>query len=213
MEISLASFLKAALSLFAIVDPVGGLPVFIGLTHGATDSERRRVFTIAVITAFLVVLGFALVGSFVLRHVFRISLYEFTFAGGLLLVVVGIYDMLHSPGFPAENGQNQAGGDRTHRLHALAVSPIACPLLAGPGTIVTVMLFERQYSLLFAVGVCLVVFSAAMLILSFAGAISRLIRPVGMLAVARIMQVFIIAIGVHFMFIGLEQAFPKLFGG
>ena len=212
MEISLSSFLQAVISLFAIVDPIGGLPVFLGLTHGATDSERRRVFTIAVTTAFLVVLGFALTGSFVLQYVFHISIYEFAFAGGLLLVVVGIYDMLHSSSSPTKNGKDQAEDERHYRLRALAVSPIACPLLAGPGTIITVMLFERQYNLLFAIGICVVVFSATMLILSFAGAISRLIRPVGMLAVSRIMHIFIIAIGVHFMFMGLEQAFPRLFG-
>jgi multiple antibiotic resistance protein len=212
MEISIITFLQAVLSLFAIVDPIGGLPVFLGLTHGATDSERRRVFTIAVITAFLVILSFALAGSYIMRHVFHISLYEFTFAGGLLLVVVGIREMLSSPGPGARDEQKHPEPERQHRLHALAISPIACPLLAGPGTIVAVMLFERQYGLLFAVALCVVVFSATMLILAFGGAISRLIRPVGMLAVARIMQIFIIAIGVHFMFMGLEEAFPRLFG-
>ncbi|MBN2290609.1 MAG: MarC family protein [Candidatus Glassbacteria bacterium] len=213
METSIISFLQAVLSLFAIVDPVGGLPVFLGLTQGATDSERRRVFTTAVITAFLVVLGFALTGSYIMRHVFHISLYEFTFAGGLLLVVVGIHEMLASHDYKAGQGGEAPEAEKHRRLHALAISPIACPLLAGPGTIVTVILFERQSGLLFAVALCVVVFSATMLILAFAGAISRLIRPIGMLAVARIMQIFIIAIGVHFMFMGLEEAFPRLFGG
>jgi multiple antibiotic resistance protein len=212
LEISLVSFFQAVLSLFAIVDPVGGLPVFLGLTHGATDKERRRVFTIAVITSFLVILAFALTGSYIMKNVFHISLYEFTFAGGLLLVVVGIHEMLKTQSSQAVNIENHPEEERNHHLHALAISPIACPLLAGPGTIVTVMIIQRQFGLVFAVGTCVVVFGATMLILAFSVAISRLIRPVGMLAVARIMQIFIIAIGVHFMFMGLEEAFPRLFG-
>jgi len=212
MEISIIIFFQAVLSLFAIVDPIGGLPVFLGLTHQASESERRRVFTIAVITAFLVILSFAVMGSYVMQYVFHISLYEFTFAGGLLLVVVGIHYMITPHGFEKQEDQSRPEAERHDRLHALAISPIACPLLAGPGTIVTVILFERQYGLLFALAVCVLVFSLTMLILNFAGAISRLIRPIGMLAVSRIMQIFIIAIGVHFMFMGLEETFPRLFG-
>ncbi len=213
MEVSIISFLQAVISLFAIVDPVGGLPVFLGLTHAATDSERRRVFTIAVVTAFLVVLSFALMGSYIMEYVFHISLYEFTFAGGLLLVVVGIHYMITSHSQETQNASDRPEAERHRRLHELAISPIACPLLAGPGTIVTVILFERQYGLVFALVLCVVVFGLTMLILAFAGAISRLIRPIGMLAVSRVMQIFIIAIGVHFMFVGLQEAFPRLFGG
>ena len=213
MEITLISFLQAVISLFAIVDPVGGLPVFLGLTHAATESERRRLFTIAVFTAFLVVLSFALMGSYIMEYIFHISLYEFTFAGGLLLVVVGIRYMITSHSQETQDASDHPEAERHRRLHALAISPIACPLLAGPGTIVTVILFERQYGLVFALALCVVVFGLTMLILAFAGVISRLIRPIGMLAVSRVMQIFIIAIGVHFMFVGLEEAFPRLFGG
>ena len=205
-------FFQAVLSLFAIVDPVGGIPVFIALTQGISDAERRRLFRFAVITAFLVVVAFALVGSFVMQYVFHIGISEFTFAGGLLLVVVGIREML----LTAKGEESSAGkGDEKQRkqhFQAVAVSPIACPLLAGPGTIITVILFQGQYGQLFAISVCVVVFGLVLLILNFAGFLSRLMGRVGMLAVSRILQIFIIAIGVHFMFMGLSEAFPRLFG-
>ena len=212
MEITLIAFLQAVLSLFAIVDPVGGIPIFIALTPGTSESERRRVFRFAVLTAFSLVVVFALVGSAIMQYVFHISVSEFTFAGGLLLVVVGIREMIVT-GHAEESGTQPEDEKRRRHYHALAVSPIAVPLLAGPGTIVTVILFQGQYGQLFAISACLVVFGLAMVILHFAGLISRLFGQVGMLAVSRIMQIFIIAIGVRFMFMGLRESFPTLFGG
>ncbi len=213
MEITLSVFFQAVLSLFAIVDPLGGLPVFIGLTGGASEAERQRVFRIAVATAFILIVGFALVGSFVMDKVFRITLSEFTFAGGLLLVVTGVHDMLRADNPEAVQHEEVSARDRDrfHRLRALAVSPIACPLLAGPGTIVTAILFQGQYGQLFALAVCVVVFGLTMLILTFAGFLSRMMGRVGTLAVSRVMQIFIIAIGVHFIFSGFKGSFPGLF--
>lgn len=206
-------FFQAVLSLFAIVDPLGGLPVFLSLTRGATEPERQRVYRIAVITAFILIVAFSLVGSFVMERVFRITMSEFMFAGGLLLVVTGVHDMVRADSqdtLPDEISARER--DRSHRLRALAVSPIACPLLAGPGTIVTVILYQGQYGQLFALAVCVVVFALTMLILTFAGFLSRMMGRIGTLAIARVMQIFIIAIGVHFMFTGLKESFPGLFG-
>ena len=213
MNITLLAFLQAVLSLFAIVDPVGGIPIFLVLTDGLSDPERRKILRFAVLTAFVLIVAFALAGSAVMKYVFHISLSEFTFAGGLLLVVVGIREMMHTS--RGERPAAQQVDDRRKRSHyqALAVSPIAVPLLAGPGTIVTVILFQGQYGQLFAIAACVVVFALALAILHYSALISRLIGQVGMLAVTRIMQIFIIAIGVRFMFMGLREAFPKMFGG
>lgn len=212
MEVSLIAFFQAVLSLFAIVDPVGGIPVFISLTEGATETERRRLLRFATLIALALVVAFALVGSAVMQFVFHISVSEFTFAGGLLLVVVGIREMLVTSSADSGSGAADDPGRRNQRLHALAVSPIAVPLLAGPGTIVTVILFQGRYGQLFAIAVCVVVFAASLLVLHYASAISRVIGRVGMLAVSRVMQIFIIAIGVNFMFRGLAGEFPRLFG-
>jgi multiple antibiotic resistance protein len=213
MQFETLAFMQSALFLFAIVDPVGGIPIFIGLTEGTDDHERRRVLRIALLTAFALVVAFALVGSVIMTHVFRISMGEFTFAGGLLLAIVGIRDIVAAGHHGIKPDSSEEGvKQRSMRLHALAVSPIAIPLLAGPGTIVTVILFQGQYGHMFALAVCLAVFAATFVILNFANAIARLFGPVGMLAVSRVMQIFIIAIGVSFMFSGLRQAFPVLFG-
>ena len=212
MDIELMAFFQAALFLFAIVDPVGGVPVFISLTGGTDDQERRRVLRFAVFTAFLLVVAFSLLGSVIMTYVFHISMGEFTFAGGLLLAVVGIREMvIGHHGMPSA-AQDEEEAQRKLRLHSLAVSPIAIPLLAGPGTIVTVILFQGQYGQVFALCVCVLVFGVTFLILNFAGGISRMFGPVGMLAVSRVMQIFIIAIGVSFMFDGLRQSFPALLG-
>jgi small neutral amino acid transporter SnatA (MarC family) len=77
---------------------------------------------------------------------------------------------------------------------------------------VTVILFQGQYGQIFALAVCVAVFALTFVILNYAGLIARLFGPVGMLAVSRVMQIFIIAIGVSFMFSGLRQSFPALLG-
>jgi multiple antibiotic resistance protein len=95
----------------------------------------------------------------------------------------------------------------------LAVSPIAVPLLVGPGSIVTVMLASDQYGALFALAACIVTFVFVMLVLSFTHRAYRLMGRTGSLAIGRVMQIFIIAIGVKFCMRSLASMFPQLVGG
>ncbi|MBE3070891.1 MAG: MarC family protein [Planctomycetes bacterium] len=203
-------FGEAAISIFAIVNPIGGLPVFVSLTEDTPPHERRRVFRLAGATALVIISVMALAGQFLMNDVFQVGMEEFAFGGGLLLVVIGIRSLLERP------EQRQAGlvDDSARRLAQvrLAVSPIASPLLVGPGAIVTVMLIVNQHGRLFALGACLVAFVFVILILNYAHLLYRLMRPVGSLAIGRVMQIFIVAIGVKFCFQALAKVFPGLVG-
>jgi multiple antibiotic resistance protein len=206
-------FFQAAIGLFAVVNPIGNLPVFVGLTEHVEADERRRLFRLAGVTALIVISVMAVAGNILLRHVFHISIDEFRFGGGLLLVVVGMRSILGSgQATPIQASRLDDPEARRRENARLAVSPIAVPLLVGPGSIVTVMLTSDQHGAFFALLACLVTFAFVILVLNYAHIAYRLMGRTGSLAIGRVMQIFIIAIGVKFCMRSLMSMFPQLAG-
>jgi multiple antibiotic resistance protein len=199
-------FAEAAISVFAIVNPIGSLPLLIGLTEGVTDAQRKRLVRIAGVAALAIVCAVAVAGDFLLKNVFGLEIDQFTLGGGLLLVVFGIRNIL---GGPRTDGPEE-GLHAEHSRVVMAVSPIACPMLVGPGTIVTVMLIARQHHVVYALGACLAAFVFVTLILNYSHVLFRLMGPIVTLAVGRILQIFIVAIGTKFVVRSLWALFPVL---
>ena len=205
---ALRIFSEAAISIFAIVNPIGGLPVFVALTEDMPKAERRRLFRLAGVAALVIISLMALAGQVLMHDVFHVTMEQFAFGGGLLLVVIGMRGILQEPK-PASAAA--ADADTQRRLAVrLAISPIASPLLVGPGSIVNVMLLANQHGRLFAVAACLTAFVFVILILNYAHVVYRLMGQVVALAFGRVMQIFIIAIGVKFCFQAAVTVFPGL---
>ena len=135
----LAFYAAVVVSLFAIVDPIGTLPFFVALTEGFDESDRRIMLERAVLVLGGLLTIFALVGRFVFAA-FGVSLGAFEIAGGILLFVIA-YDMLQG-----EIGRTRLSTeDRQEaiaRRDEISVMPLGIPLLAGPGAISTVMIYE-----------------------------------------------------------------------
>lgn len=212
------TFLESVVTIFAIVDPVGGLPLFLGLTEGLTDPERRRLFRLAGVISLAIICVMAVVGQYLVTTVFHITFSEFMFGGGLILIVIGVMSMVEKP---EARGDRAALDPQQRKLQEirLAVSPIASPLLVGPGSIVTVMLIVARQSeasqstvfgTLYGLAACLVAFAFVILILNYASLAFRLMGTVGSIAVGRVMQIFIVALGVNFVFTAIRDAFPAL---
>jgi len=189
--------LDSVLLLFAIVDAPGNLPVFIELTSAMDPSTRRRVHNIATVAGLGIIVGFSLAGRFVLSHVFQITVSEFQIAGGVLLVAVGVTSML---------GRERTNGKPALGIEVAAV-PIACPLLVGPGAIVTSMLIVERSGVVHALLAAVIVFVLVRLILALDEPIRRLVGRLGLMILSRIMHIFIVAIGVHFVLAGVRTAF------
>jgi len=204
-------FGEAAVSIFAIVNPIGGLPVFVSLTEDTPPHERRRLFRLAGLTALVIICVMALAGQFLMQIVFQVGMEEFAFGGGLLLVVIGIHSLLERPESRHAALDDEEG--RRQRQTRLAVSPIASPLLVGPGAIVNVMLVVNQHGRLFALGACLAAFVFVILVLNYAHLIYRVMGRIVSLAIGRVMEIFIVAIGVKFCFQAVAKVFPGLLGG
>jgi multiple antibiotic resistance protein len=189
--------LDSTILLFAIVDAPGNLPIFIELTADMAPTTRRKAYDIATVAGLAVLVVFSLVGRFVLTRVFQISVSEFQIAGGVLLVAVGVKSMLGT-------GRDARGA--AEGLEVAAV-PMACPLLVGPGAIVTTMLIVERSGVGHAMLAAGIVFALARVIFWLAEPLRRLIGRLGLMILSRIMHIFIVAIGVHFVLAGIRAAF------
>ncbi|MGH0029337.1 MAG: MarC family protein, partial [Myxococcota bacterium] len=138
-------FTTVLMAFFAIMNPIANTPLFLGLTEGLDGATRNRVALRGVLLAFAIVAAFAVAGRAIF-DLFGITLPAFRIAGGLLVALVG-YHMLqgeassvHAPAEGDVEGSRDAALD-------LAVSPLALPVLAGPGTIATAMNFAAESTL------------------------------------------------------------------
>lgn len=121
---------------FAIMNPIANTPIFLGLVESEDTTGRRQIAHTACITAFLITAVFVLLGKYIFE-LFGISISAFKIAGGLLIFYVG-FEMLMSKKSTVHDPHNKQSNKQSHD-NGIAVSPLAIPILAGPGTIVTAM--------------------------------------------------------------------------
>jgi multiple antibiotic resistance protein len=132
MNSSLFTFsLTVFTGFFAIMNPIANTPIFLGLVDGRSEETKKQIARTASITAFFIVATFVIVGKYIF-DLFGITIPAFKITGGLLLFYVG-FEMLQSKTSKIHHQQNVETND------GVAVSPLAIPILAGPGTIVTAM--------------------------------------------------------------------------
>jgi multiple antibiotic resistance protein len=140
MEEDLLQFsLKAFVTLFVVIDPLGVAPMFVGLTGDLSTSDKRNTLGRALLVAFGVTLFFLLAGRLLLSYL-GVTVYAFAISGGILLFIAALPMLFgHRPALqaPERNEQGTIGED-------IAIFPLAIPLLSGPGTITTVLLLSNQ---------------------------------------------------------------------
>jgi multiple antibiotic resistance protein len=146
-----AIFVTQVITLWAVLDPISHLPLFIGATAGLDRAERRRAALIACVMAFAVLSAFGLAGKFLL-HAMGISLLSFQIAGGLVLFVFAVSMVLGKAAVqqkadPAADGPAVPRGEA---VMAIAVHPLATPIIAGPGAMLTMVLLidNNRFSVL-----------------------------------------------------------------
>lgn len=208
----LGFLLAVVVSVFALVDPFGALPFFVALTEGFDSHDRHAVAGRAVAVLGGVLLGFALVGRF-LFEAFGFTLAAFEIAGGALLFVVA-FEMLQGETTRSKlTAQDRA--DALARRDEVAVVPLGIPLLAGPGAISTVMIYEGSAGgdplNIAATFVAIAIATASSWVILRYGPeiLTRMGRP-GIMALTRVMGLLLAAVGVQFILNGLLSTFPGL---
>ena len=207
-------------TLFALLDPIGNLPIFAAATAGAT--LRQRISVSALICLFATVfLAFFLFTGLGLLQFFGISLAAFRIAGGILLLLLGL-DMAREDFLKifadadAVTDAKDVRGYAKRRFKRLIV-PFAIPLMIGPGAISAIIINAGEAQKLGAAGTAssLIAMVAACLVtfLCFAatGPISRILGDVGMAIVVRVLGLILCALAIQFIIAGLGEAIPGMF--
>jgi multiple antibiotic resistance protein len=182
-------FGEVLVTLVVIMDPVGNVPLFLGLTGGRSNSKRRRLAGQAVLVSLLVISLFAVLGQQILAYL-GIGIPAMQGAGGLLLTIVALELLTGRSDDPAEVDNV-----------SVALVPLGTPLLAGPGAIVATIVFVKQHhdlagSVSIALGI-VAVHVLVFLALFFSVAITRLIRESGIVLLTRIAGLLLSAIAVQ----------------
>lgn len=203
-------YIKFFAGLVAIVNPIGSVPVFIGLTSQQTPRERNATAVITAMTVTAVLTTALLTGEGLLGF-FGISVASFRVGGGILVLLIAI-SMLHARISPAKQTEEEA--QDAAEKESVAVVPLGIPLLSGPGAISTIILYADRGSslshyLILELEILLV---AAIVWISFraAPAIAGMLGRTGINVVTRLMGLVMAAIAVEIMASGLRQLFPGL---
>ncbi len=149
---------------FAIMNPIGNMPIFLGLVEGTDKSEQKKIARKSVMLAFLIVAVFSIFGS-IIFDAFGITLPAFQIGGGLLIFIVG-YQLLHGKQ-SAMHHPPEGENENDNSVEDIAISPLAIPILAGPGTISTAMNFIGEGSSILHISVVIIVFAFICLITYF----------------------------------------------
>ena len=208
--------LKPLITLIAIVNPLAIVPFFIHYTQGFDAQQKTQTIRTAAFSAFVVIAACALVGLQVLDF-FNISLESFQVGGGLLLLISAM-NMLNAR--PAEarpnEGTLEAGAEKAAMGNSIAVVPLTIPLLTGPASMSTVVIYADQATTLWShmalVGYGVVVALCVWASFSMAEPIARVLGRTGINVMTRLMGLILAALAVEVMAGGLVKIFPVLAG-
>ena len=205
---------KPLVTLLAIVNPLAIVPFFIHYTQGFSDEQRRRTILVASFSAFVVIATSALLGLQILDF-FSISLASFQVGGGMLLLISSM-NMLNAQ--PAEakplTNEMEDGAEKAARGASIAVVPLTIPLLTGPATMSTVVIYAEkaqtalQVASLVGYGVVIALVTAVSF--SLAEPIARVLGKTGINVMTRLMGLILAALAVEVMAGGLGKLFPIL---
>ena len=206
-------FGSALVTFLVIIDPPGCAPIFAGLTKGASAAHRRAMAIRASIVAWAILMFFALLGEPLLRTL-GISLSAFRLAGGIMLFMIAL-DMVFER--RTERREERARGiEGTPQAEDISVFPMAIPMIAGPGSIASVMLLTsraeglaQDLTVLVAMTVVILLTMVALLA---AGPLMRLIGAKLEAMITRILGVILAALAAQFVLDGLERSLPGLAG-
>ena len=200
-------------SLFAVTNPFGIVPLFLALTDGASARMQKKTAQKACVLALAIGLVFAAIGQ-PLFHAFGITLYAFRVAGGIILFGIA-YSLLNAQGSNIHQPQHEEQKE-DRDLSDVAITPLATPLISGPGTLATLLVLEgtTRGAHWIHVGLVASAFMAVMsltyAVLTNANQVSQRTSRSTLNLITRMMGLLLAVIAVQMVIDGLTQLFPKL---
>ena len=204
-------FSSVLVTFLVIIDPPGCAPIFASLTRGASNADRRAMAIRSSLIAWAILMFFALLGRPML-HALGISLASFRIAGGVMLFMIAL-DMVFERRTQRRESRAQSI-EGTPEAEDISVFPMAIPMIAGPGSIASAMLWVSRaddtlevVTVLAAISMVIVL---TMLALLASGPIMKLIGPRMEAMITRILGVILAALAAQFVIDGIKQSFPQL---
>lgn len=201
-------FLSAFATFFVVIDPPGCAPIYASITTGANAQQRRSMAVRAVLVAGLILVVFALFGEALLAAL-HIELTSFRIAGGIMLFLIAL-DMVFEKRTERREQRAQKVID-TPEIEDVSIFPMAMPMIAGPGSIASVMLLVSQNSgldrALTILGALLAVLLLTLLALIAAGPMMKLLGAKAEAVITRLLGVLLAALAAQFVIDGLRASF------
>lgn len=191
----LIEFVKSFVMLLVIMDPFGGIPIFLSLTKGFKLKRMRKSATRAIKVASIIILIFLFLGSFILEF-FSISLESFKIAGGIILLILGI---LYVFDIKIQKEQKQYEHDIT--------IPMATPLIAGPGVLTATIILVSLYGFWIPFAAAILNLLIFWLLMRYSNYLHHVIGDQGSEILTRIMGLILTSIAVEFIVTGIKTLF------
>ena len=188
--------IRTIIILFVVIDPIGIIPITMGLTQGMDGKKKRSLFKNAIMAVVVLLLIFAFVGTELLS-IFEIEISSFMIAGGALLFIVAIEFLTH--------GEWRLGGANLEKEGGIV--PLAFPLLSGPGALTIVLISFQSSGGLVTLIAIIVVTAITYVVLLSSVPINRVLGKRGSLIVTRVFAIFIAAFAVQFIINGVSEIF------
>jgi multiple antibiotic resistance protein len=188
-----SDFLLVFIPLFVAIDPLGLVPIFLSVTASMDEAQRRRTSFEAVGAALVICLGFMFLGDVTFKFL-GIADYDFRIAGGTLLLVLAVVDLLRR-GKPAVDESDTVG-----------VVPLAMPLIAGPATLTSLLVLAARYGYALTALGLVVTFAILLAALVYANAIARLLGRHALVALSKLVMILLAAIAVNYIRVGVSEA-------
>lgn len=192
-------FIYLFAALFSVINPIGTVPIFVGLTMDDDEKERSRISLWTAINVFLILIISFFFGEYVLTF-FGISIEALRIAGGIIIATSGF--SLLTGNFKKKRGVNKKVENDAQRRNDIALTPLAIPMLAGPGSISLLIAFYHEHNnladILVSVFAILAVAVAIFIVLRSAHYLAKILGASGIVAISRIVGFIVIAIGVQY---------------
>lgn len=192
-------FIYIFAALFSVINPLGAIPIFVGLTQDDSHAERSRISFWTAVNVFIILLISFFIGQYVLAF-FGISIDALRIAGGFIIVNSGF--SLLTGKFKKTRGVNKKVENDAQKRNDIALTPLAIPMLAGPGSISLLIALYQDYTAIEQkIIACLAMAAVALVIflmLRSAHYLSRILGASGIVAISRIIGFIVIAIGVQY---------------
>ena len=192
-------FIYLFVALFSVLNPIGTVPIFVGLTQHDTKKERSRISLWTAINVFIILIVSFFIGEYVLLF-FGISIDALRIAGGIIIVSSGF--SLLSGKLTKKRGINKKAETDAQKRNDIALTPLAIPMLAGPGSISLLFAFYQEHNttieIIISVVAIIAISAIIFIVLRSAHYLAKILGASGIVAISRIVGFIVIAIGIQY---------------